>query len=147
MEKNTIVFREAIKALNAKGIINNTIAKEMGIVKLQFNRYYMGNRIPSADIVNGIIIRYGLPIELLEEEIVVTEEPVVEHKEEIEPKKQPENNIDLNDFLKKFNSLSDYNKKTIIDMVDSLSMIQNFDKTKEESPNLKHDTLGLKLKK
>ena len=181
---NGKVFREAIKILDSRGIHKNTITAEMGIDNLQFNRYYVGSRIPSAEIVNGIIIRYGLDIELVEEEIEVTKEPIKKEEpiilpkqeepipqtepiilpkqeepvpqtepiilpkqEEPVPEKEPEFTFDMNDFLRKFNSLSDYNKKTIVDMVDSLTIVQSFDKEKEESKVVKHEHLGIRLKK
>lgn len=166
---NGKVFREAIKILDSRGIHKNTITAEMGIDNLQFNRYYVGSRIPSAEIVNGIIIRYGLDIELVEEEIEVTKEPIKKEEpiilpkqeepipqtepiilpkqEEPVPEKEPEFIFDMNDFLRKFNSLSDYNKKTIVDMVDSLTIVQSIDKEKEESKVVKHEHLGIRLKK
>lgn len=168
---NGKVFREAIKILDSRGIHKNTITAEMGIDNLQFNRYYVGSRIPSAEIVNKIIKRYGLDLELIEEE-TVKEEPIILPKqeepiilpkqeepvpqtepiilpkqEEPVPEKESEFTFDMNDFLRKFNSLSDYNKKTIVDMVDSLTIVQNFDKEKEESKVVKHEHLGIRLKK
>lgn len=165
---NGKIFRQAIKELNSRGISNNEIAEQMGIKKLQFNQYYVGSRIPSAEIVNGIIIRYGLNIELVEEEIKVTNDPVPKSEPIILPKQEepvkqeepiilpkqeepvPEkqsDTFDLNEFLRKFNSLSDYNKKTIVDMVDSLTIVQSFDKKTEETSSVKHDPLGLRMKK
>lgn len=153
---NGKVFREAIKILDSRGIHKNTITAEMEIDNLQFNRYYVGSRIPSAELVNKIIKRYGLDLELIEEE-TVKEEPIILPKqeepiilpkqEEPVPEKEPEFTFDMNDFLRKFNSLSDYNKKTIIDMVDSLTIVQSFDKEKEESKVVKHEHLGIRLKK
>lgn len=176
---NGKVFREAIKILDSRGIHKNTITAEMEIDNLQFNRYYVGSRIPSAEIVNKIIKRYGLDLELIEEE-TVKEEPIILSKqeepsapqkeepiilpkqeepvlqtepiilpkqEEPVPEKEPEFTFDMNDFLRKFNSLSDYNKKTIVDMVDSLTIVQSFDKEKEESKVVKHEHLGIRLKK
>lgn len=161
---NGKVFREAIKILDSRGIHKNTITAEMEIDNLQFNRYYVGSRIPSAEIVNKIIKRYGLDLELIEEE-TVKEEPIILPKqeepsvpqkeepiilpkqEEPVPEKEPEFTFDMNDFLRKFNSLSDYNKKTIIDMVDSLTIVQSFDKEKEESKVVKNEHLGIRLKK
>lgn len=159
---NGKVFREAIKILDSRGIHKNTITAEMEIDNLQFNRYYVGSRIPSAEIVNKIIKRYGLDLELIEEE-TVKEEPIILPKqeepvpqtepiilpkqEEPVPEKEPEFTFDMNDFLRKFNSLSDYNKKTIVDMVDSLTIVQSFDKEKEESKEVKHEHLGIRLKK
>ncbi len=159
---NGKVFREAIKILDSRGIHKNTITAEMEIDNLQFNRYYVGSRIPSAELVNKIIKRYGLDLELIEEE-TVKEEPIILPKqeepvpqtepiiltkqEEPVPEKEPEFTFDMNDFLRKFNSLSDYNKKTIIDMVDSLTIVQSFDKDKEESKVVKHEHLGIRLKK
>ena len=168
---NGKVFREAIKILDSRGIHKNTITAEMGIDNLQFNRYYVGSRIPSAEIVNKIIKRYGLDLELIEEE-TVKEEPIILPKqeepiilpkqeepvpqtepiilpkqEEPVPEKESEFTFDMNDFLRKFNSLSDYNKKTIVDMVDSLTIVQNFAKEKEESKVVKHEHLGIRLKK
>ena len=153
---NGKVFREAIKILDSRGIHKNTITAEMEIDNLQLNRYYVGSRIPSAEIVNKIIKRYGLDLELIEEE-TVKEEPIILPKqeepiilpkqEEPVPEKEPEFTFDMNDFLRKFNSLSDYNKKTIVDMVDSLTIVQSFDKEKEESKVVKHEHLGIRLKK
>lgn len=168
---NGKVFREAIKILDSRGIHKNTITAEMEIDNLQFNRYYVGSRIPSAELVNKIIKRYGLDLELIEEE-TVKEEPIILPKqeepiilpkqeepvpqtepiilpkqEEPVPEKESEFTFDMNDFLRKFNSLSDYNKKTIVDMVDSLTIVQNFDKEKEESKVVKHEHLGIRLKK
>lgn len=143
--KNGKLYRDIIKELNGKGISNNSIAKELGIDLMSFTRYLTGSREPSDDIINRLIINFKLDRELLGEpkkeepvwEEIKEETPIKVEEEPVVVKEKQKYEIDMNEFLKKFNALSDFNKKTVVDMVDSLTIVEQSEK---------NESKGLKLK-